>query len=72
MSAVEIRPQVAAGKTTGSRRLINHARLSRYTYVTSAKIPGSPTVVAGGATGDIAARWGRWPPAQRGIASIRQ
>jgi hypothetical protein len=30
--------------------------------VTTAKIPGSPTVVAGGATGDIATRWGQWPP----------
>src|SRR3984885_13064317 len=32
--------------------------------VTTAKIPGSPTVVAGGASGDIAARFGRWPPAK--------
>src|SRR5581483_4605542 len=31
--------------------------------VTVAKIPGSPTVVAGGRTGDIAKRRGRWPPA---------
>src|SRR5439155_19571214 len=33
-------------------------------YVTTAKIPGSPTVVAGGVSGDIAARFGRWPPAK--------
>src|SRR5258708_24476901 len=32
--------------------------------VTTAKIPGSPTVVAGGVSGDIAARFGRWPPAK--------
>src|SRR6202035_1883803 len=32
--------------------------------VTTAKIPGSPTVVAGGVSGDIAARCGRWPPAK--------
>src|SRR5258708_32223916 len=32
--------------------------------VTTAKIPGSPTVVAGGVSGDIAARLGRWPPAK--------
>ena len=31
--------------------------------VTVAKIPGSPTVVAGGLTGDIAKRRGRWPSA---------
>ena len=30
--------------------------------VTTAKIPGSPTVVAGGVSGDIAARFRRWPP----------
>src|SRR5438477_7964738 len=32
--------------------------------VTTAKIPGSPTVVAGGVSGDIAARFGRPSPAK--------
>src|SRR6266446_8450175 len=32
--------------------------------VTTAMIPGSPTVVAKGASGDVAARFGRWPPAK--------
>ena len=41
-------------------------------YVTQAKIPGSPTVVAGGATGDFATPRIGWPPDPRPIASISQ
>src|SRR6202034_1413521 len=33
-------------------------------YVTTAKIPGSPAVVAKGVSGDFAARFGRWLPAK--------
>ncbi len=33
-------------------------------FVTTAKIPSSPAVVAKGVSGDIAARFGRWPPAK--------
>src|ERR1700756_3343839 len=33
-------------------------------YVTWRRSQSSPTVVAGGVTGDIATRLGRWPPAK--------
>src|SRR5262245_37493733 len=41
-------------------------------YVTWRRSQGSPTVDAGGAAGDIATRFGRWPPAKALIASIAQ
>jgi hypothetical protein len=38
------------------------SRATIRSYVTMAEIPGSPTVVAGGGTGDTASQWSGWPP----------